>query len=78
MNTKNTNNNIFVWSPMLSHVGTINATIGMANSIKKYNSGLSYKIFLLNVFGEFNFLHKNENFRILNIFSMFKYTRLQL
>ncbi len=77
MNSKNTNNNnnVFVWSPMLSHVGTINATIGMANSIKKYNSGLNYKIFLLNVFGEFNFLHKNENFRVLNIFSMFKFPK---
>ena len=57
MNTKNTNNNIFVWSNV-KPCRLINAAIGMANSIKKYNSGLNYKIFLLNVFGEFVFYIK--------------------
>ncbi len=72
MKIKNsTNNNIFIWSPMTSHVGTIKAAEGMVNSIRKYNS--NEKIFLLNVFGEFNFLKGKEGFNLLNIFNKFKF-----
>ena len=55
MKIKNNNNNIFIWSPMTSHVGTIMATMGMVSSLKTI-SGIKNKIFLINVFGEFNFL----------------------
>ena len=57
---------IFFWSPLLSHVGTINAVEKSAYSLKKY---LNYDIYLINVFGEFDHLQENSNFNILNIFS---------
>ena len=38
---------IFFWSPMLSHVGTINAVEKSAESLRKY---LNYEIYLINVF----------------------------
>ena len=41
INTKN--KNILFWSPLLGHVGTLNAVIGMANALnsyKKYNRRL--------------------------------------
>ena len=34
MKIKNANNDIFIWSPMTSHVGTIMATLGMIKSLK--------------------------------------------
>ena len=57
---------VFFWSPMLSHVGTINAVEKSAYALKKY---LNYDIYLINVFGEFDYLQKNNNFNILNIFT---------
>ena len=42
---------ILFWSPMLSHVGTLKANIEMAESFYKYEN---YKVFILNIFGEFN------------------------
>ena len=36
---------IFFWSPMLSHVGTINAVIGMATAMNKFNL---HQIYLIN------------------------------
>lgn len=47
---KNNSLKIFVWSPMLSNVGTNGAMIGMAESLKKY---LGAEIYLINVLGEF-------------------------
>ena len=57
---------IFFWSPMLSHVGTIKASEKSAESLKRY---LDYEIYLVNVFGEFDYLIQNKNYQILNIFS---------
>ena len=74
MKIKNTNNNIFIWSPMTSHVGTIMATMGMARSLKDI-SKVNNKIFLINVFGEFNFLKDNKDFNLLNIFSKFNFPK---
>ena len=74
MKINNSKNNIFIWSPMTSHVGTIMATMGMVrslNDISKFNN----KIFLINVFGEFNFLKNNKDFNLLNIFSKFNFPK---
>ena len=63
---QNLRSNIFIWSPMISHVGTIKAAIGMAKSLTKYGRA---KVYLVNVFGEFNDYQDNKNFELLNIFS---------
>ena len=57
---------IFFWSPMLSHVGTINAVEKSALALKKY---LNYEVYLINVFGEFDYLTDDNNFTVLNVFS---------
>ena len=51
---------IFFWSPMLSNVGTINAIIGMAKSLHKYSG---YKIYILDILGEFRNFNNNNGFR---------------
>ena len=55
---------ILFWSPMLSHVGTLNATIQMAISFNKYGN---YRVFILNIFGEFNEYKNSNNFSIINV-----------
>lgn len=58
---------IFFWSPMLGNVGTIKATTNSAEAISQYSD---YDVYLLNVFGEFNFYKNNlNNIKVLNIFS---------
>ena len=42
---------IFFWSPMLSHIGTYQAVLAMAEALNEYND---YKVYLINVFGEFD------------------------
>ena len=42
---------IFFWSPMLSHIGTHQAVIPMAEALTEYDN---YKVYLINVFGEFD------------------------
>jgi len=42
---------VFIWSPMLSNVGTSSAMLGMANSLSKY---AKCKIYLLDILGEFS------------------------
>lgn len=68
MKTKfvNTKKNTFIWSPMISHVGTIKAAIGMAQSLTKYGNA---NIYLINVFGEFNNYKNSQDFKLLSIFS---------
>ena len=56
---------IFFWSPMISHVGTINAVIGMAEAFCKYSK---YKVYILNIFGEFNNYSNNKNFNLVNFY----------
>ena len=58
---------IFLWSPMLSNVGTINAMYGIASSIKKYSDS---KIYIFNILGEFN-KFKNEKFEFINFISSY-------
>jgi glycosyltransferase involved in cell wall biosynthesis len=59
---------IFFWSPMISNVGTVKATINSALAISIYSQ---HKIYLLNIIGEFN-LYQNElkkkNIIIINFF----------
>jgi glycosyltransferase involved in cell wall biosynthesis len=61
---------ILFWSPMLSHVGTLKATIEMAESFYKYEN---YKVFILNIFGEFNEYKNSHNFFIINISNIKKF-----
>ena len=63
---QNLKNKIFIWSPMISHVGTIRAAIGMAQSLTKHGRA---KVYLVNVFGEFDNYEDNKDFELLNIFN---------
>ena len=63
---KNNSLKIFVWSPMLSNVGTNGAMIGMAESLKKY---LGAEIYLINVLGEFT-KFKDKKFFFLDFFKV--------
>ena len=63
---KNNSLKIFVWSPMLSNVGTNGAMIGMAESLKKY---LGAEIYLINVLGEFT-KFKDKKFFFLDFFNV--------
>ena len=63
---KNNSLKIFMWSPMLSNVGTNGAMIGMAGSLKKY---LGAEIYLINVLGEFT-KFKDKKFFFLDFFKV--------
>ena len=63
---KNNSLKIFMWSPMLSNVGTNGAMIGMAESLKKY---LGAEIYLINVLGEFT-KFKDKKFFFLDFFNV--------
>ncbi len=71
MKIKNANNDIFIWSPMTSHVGTIMATLGMIKSLNRF-SNLNNKIYLLNVLGEFNNFDTTKDYYLINIFNRLK------
>ena len=52
---------------MLGNVGTIKATTNSAEAITSYSE---HEVFLLNVFGEFNFYKNNQNkIKIIDIFN---------
>lgn len=57
MNKQKNEKSFFLWSPMLSNVGTINAIIGIAKSLSKYSGS---KVYVLDILGEF------KNFRDLS------------
>jgi glycosyltransferase involved in cell wall biosynthesis len=57
---------IFLWSPMLSNVGTNGAMIGMAQSLKKHSNA---EIYLINVLGEFT-KYKSEKFYSIDFFKI--------
>jgi glycosyltransferase involved in cell wall biosynthesis len=61
---------ILFWSPMLSHVGTLKATIEMAKSFNKYED---CRVYILNIFGEFNEYKNSNNFFIINITNIKKF-----
>ena len=54
---------IFFWSPMLSHIGTYQAVLAMAEALTEYND---YKVYLINVFGEFDD-YKNPSIEKINL-----------
>ena len=56
---KKKNLKFFLWSPMLSNVGTNSAMIGIAESLKEYSNS---QIYLINVLGEFSNFQKNNFF----------------
>ncbi|MDC1185243.1 hypothetical protein N8006_00080 [Candidatus Pelagibacter ubique] len=64
--TNNKSLKIFLWSPMLSNVGTNGAMIGMAQSLKNYSNA---KIYLINVLGEFT-KFKDKKFFFLDFFKV--------
>tara|TARA_B110000971_G_C20009846_1_gene501054 strand:- start:104 stop:1246 length:1143 start_codon:yes stop_codon:yes gene_type:complete len=66
MNKKNNISKIFLWSPMLSNVGTNGAMIGMAKSLKKYSNA---EIYLINVLGEFT-KYKSDKFYSIDFFKI--------
>lgn len=49
--SKNSSLKIFLWSPMLSNVGTGAAMLGMAESLSKYSNS---KVYFIDVLGEFS------------------------
>ena len=54
MSEQNKQLKIFIWSPMLSNVGTNTAMLGIAESLKKYSSAKVYFIDILGEFSKFN------------------------
>mgnify|MGYP000188643104 CR=1 FL=1 len=63
---------IIFWSPLISHVGTINAVLKSALSLSKRSN---YKVYIIDVLGEFSSINKSEfkNIIFLNIFNVSKY-----
>ena len=71
-----TNNNslkIFLWSPMLSNVGTGGAMLGMAESLSKYSDS---KVYFLDILGEFSKFNDGKNLylKFLNLNSIIPIT----
>ena len=65
------NRKIMFWSPMSSHVGTINAVIKSANSLISEKN----EIYIINVIGEFNHIKHEENQKItfLKVFNIINF-----
>ena len=63
---------IIFWSPLISHVGTINAVLKSALSLSNRSN---YKVYIIDVIGEFSSINKSEfkNIIFLNIFNVSKY-----
>lgn len=63
---------IIFWSPLISHVGTINAVLKSALSLCNESN---HKIFVIDVLGEFSNINKDEfkNIIFLKIFNVSKY-----
>ena len=63
---------IIFWSPLISHVGTINAVLRSALSLC---SRSNHRIFVIDVLGEFSSINKDEfkNIIFLKIFNVSKY-----
>lgn len=60
---------IFFWSPMLSHIGTHQAVISMAEALTEYDN---YKVYLINVFGEFDD-YNNSSIEKINLLKIKNY-----
>ena len=67
-------NRIILWSPMLSHVGTIKAVIKTAECLSENNI-----VYILNIFAQDNLIvNKNCNIQIKNFFFLKKYSSNRL
>ena len=65
------NKKIFFWSPLLGHVGTLNAVLHSAESLSRYSGG---DIYIINTFGEFDNFKKNyDKFNYIDIFKLSKF-----
>ena len=53
------NTKIFVWSPFISKVGTVNNVINNAYSLIKFSKLRKFEISLINSFGEWNNFQEN-------------------
>ncbi len=62
MNKVEIKKSFFLWSPMLSNVGTINAIIGIAKSLSKYSKS---RVYVLDILGEFKNFHHLPNITFL-------------
>jgi glycosyltransferase involved in cell wall biosynthesis len=62
MNKVEIKKSFFLWSPMLSNVGTINAIIGIAKSLSKYSKS---RVYVLDILGEFKNFHHLSNITFL-------------
>ena len=58
MSEQNKQLKIFIWSPMLSNVGTNTAMFGIAESLKKYSNA---KVYFLDILGEFSKFNDGNN-----------------
>jgi glycosyltransferase involved in cell wall biosynthesis len=65
------NSRIIFWSPLLGHVGTLNAVLHSAESLNRYGKA---EIYIINTFGEFNSYKKKYNkFNYIDIFRINKF-----
>ena len=60
---------IFFWSPMLSHIGTRQAVLSMAEALTEYRDD---KVYLINVFGEFDD-YNNSSIEKINLLKIKNY-----
>ena len=52
------NNKIFIWSPFIAKVGTVNNVINSVFSLIKFSKKKNFKISIINAFGEWNYFKK--------------------
>ena len=55
------NNKIFIWSPFIAKVGTVNNVINSIFSLIKFSKKKNFKISIINAFGEWNYLKNKFN-----------------
>ena len=61
MTSKKNSLKIFIWSPMLSNVGTNTAMEGIAESLRKYSNS---KVYYLDILGEFSNTNNKDDYYI--------------
>ena len=61
MTSKKNSLKIFIWSPMLSNVGTNTAMEGIATSLKRYSNS---KVYYLDILGEFSNTNNKDDYYI--------------
>ena len=64
------NNKIFIWSPFIAKVGTVNNVINSVFSLIKFSKKKNFKISIINAFGEWNYLKNKFNEKKVEIFNL--------